>query len=151
MVCRTPVGHAVPEQFVRENVRRAAGLAMAVVGLHDVGYILGMEVFHFHVSRDVLLTIVMEGLALGLFWALRRFYLKVRGWFVGVSVLRSEVQRLKYDCMELRTEVLRAHTVSIPVPAASRDSIPPPVIPPPLPTVDVEGWEDDEDDTSLRT
>lgn len=130
-----------------------------VVGLQPSGYILWMETLHFHLSRDVLLTLVIEALVAGLLWALNQFVLKVRAWFVGISVMRIEIQRLRVQVMELRAEVVRSSVILPPAPSSNRDSfipLAPVVIPPSLPTINVanedfvEGWEDDSDKTSSR-
>lgn len=133
---------------------------MRVVGLHPAGYILWMETLHFHVSRDVLLTFVIEALVAGVIWAVNQLVLKIRAWFLGISVLRGEMQRLQVQVMELRAEVVRSSTIIPPAPCSTRDSFVPSaplVIPPTMPTINVtsedyiEGWEDDDDQTSSRS
>lgn len=133
---------------------------MKVVGLHAAGYILSMEMLHFHLSRDVLLTLVLEALMGGVLWALNQLVLKIRAWFFGISLMRSDMQRLRVQVMELRAEVVRSSIMLPPAPNPARDSfVPyaPIVIPPSLPTINVtsedfvEGWEDDEDKTSSRS
>jgi hypothetical protein len=126
---------------------------MTVVGLQATGYILSMETLHFHVSRDVIYTLVLEALLAGILWAANQGILKIRAWFLNISMMQAELQKLRVQIMELRAEVVRSSTI-LPPPTVQRHDV---TIPPSLPTINVanedfvEGWEDDEDKTSSRT